>query len=37
VKKPCPQFLKNDPDWDENSTIKKNWGVFLISLAIDSE
>jgi hypothetical protein len=37
MKKPCPEALKNDPDWDENSTNKKNWGVFLISLAIQSE
>jgi hypothetical protein len=32
-----PPILKKDPDWDENSTNKKNWGVFLISLAIQSE
>jgi len=37
MKKPCPQPLKKGPDWDENSTNKKNWGDFLISLAIQSE
>jgi hypothetical protein len=34
MKKPCPEALKNDPDWDENSTIGE---FFLISLAIQSE
>ena len=37
MKKPCPQPGENGPDWDEISTNEKDWGVFLISLAIQSE